>query len=107
MRYYPVPFSAEEEEKLIFDYSTKEVLVFGGGIVTGLICAKILSLILATYMLYCLPMLIPFGGIGAVLAFKKVVHGDAVLTVGDYLLAKYKYKKRPRHYLKGWREEKI
>lgn len=106
MRYYSVPFSTKEEEKLLFNLSTKEVLVFGSGIIIGVLFAGILALILNTYMLFCLPVALPFVGLAAILALKKIKRSGCELTVGDYLIYKYRFNNRNHHYVRGWKGDK-
>lgn len=105
MRYYPVPFSSKEEDKLIFNLSAKEVLIIGGGVIMGLLVAGISSVLMKTFMIFCLPMGIPFALLGTVLALKKVTYSGCEMAAGDYWILKYKFKQRDRHYLANTREE--
>jgi len=100
LRYYPVPFSTEGEEKLIFNFTVKESLILGGGIFLGLIAAGLLAAVLKTYVLYCLPLVLPFAAAGAVLALMKVNKEGCEMTVADYLIHLYRYKNRARHHLR-------
>jgi len=99
LRYYSVPFSSKNDEKLIFNLSTRELLICGSGVLLGVLVAGIVSLCIKAYMISCLPVAIPFSAVGALLAFKKVNKIGCQMTLYDYLLRKYYFSKRPRHYL--------
>lgn len=99
MKVYPVPFSAKEEDKLIFNLSTKEALIIGVSIVVGLFAAGIGSVALHSQMLFCLPLGLPFIFAGAVLALKRLNISGCEMTAGDYILYRYSFKQRNRHYL--------
>lgn len=100
MLIYPVPFSAKEEEKLIFNLNTREVLVMSSGIGLGIIASAILAAALNTFIIYCIPLAIPFVGVAFLLAFIKVNRAGATLTLNEYALRKLKYNNRSRHYLR-------
>jgi uncharacterized protein YacL len=100
MRIYPVPFSAQEEEKLIFNLSAREVLVMSIDIGAGLIMAGILARALHTFMLYCIPVAIPFVIAAFILAFTKITRSGCQLTLDEYVRRLIKYNRRPRHYLR-------
>jgi uncharacterized protein YacL len=106
MRFYPVPFSAKEEEKLAFNLTTREIMVLSIGITLGLLVAWLTSLILDTYFIFCIPIGLPFVGISALLAFVKVNKSDAVMTLENYIFRLIRFKQRPRHYLKERQKEK-
>jgi len=100
MRYYPVPFSTKEEEKLVFSLSVREVLIMAVGTALGLVTAKIASAALETFFIYCVPLGLPFVGLAALLAFVKVTKSDCVMTLENYILRSISFKQRPRHYIK-------
>ncbi len=105
MKIYPVPFSTKEEDKLIFNLSTKQTLIVGLSIIMALFAAGIMAAILQTQMLFCLPIGVPIVFIGAILALKKLNISGCELTAGDYMFLKYKYSQRNRHYIARRREE--
>jgi len=99
LKFYPVPFSTKEEDKLIFNLSTKQTLIIGASAILALIAAGIMAAILQTQMLFCLPIGIPVVFIGAILALKKLNISGCELTAGDFIFLKYKYSQRNRHYI--------
>ncbi len=99
MRLYPVPFSTKEEDKLLFNFSTKQVLIMGTSILLALLLAGILATILQTHMLFCLPIGAPVVFIGVILAVKKLRIAGCEITAGDYIYLKHKYSQRNRHYI--------
>jgi uncharacterized protein YacL len=105
MRFYPVPFSAKEEEKLVFNLSVREVLIMAVGISTGLLFAKISSIFLNTFFIYCVPLGLPLFGLAALLTFVKINKGGCIMTLENYAIRKFKFQQKPRHYLKGRRVE--
>ncbi|NLE06015.1 MAG: PrgI family protein [Crenarchaeota archaeon] len=100
MRFYPVPFSAKEEEKLVFNLSVREVLIMSVGIATGLLFAKITSVFLNTFFIHCIPLGLPFVGVAALLAFVKVNKGGCVMTLENFALRKIYFQQKSRHYIK-------
>lgn len=100
MQFYSVPFSTKEEEKLAFNLTAREVLIMSIGIAIGLFVAKIASIFLDTFIIYCVPLGLPFVGIAALLAFVKIDKGGCIMTLGNYALRKINYRQKPRHYLK-------
>lgn len=105
MRFYPVPFSAKEEEKLVFNLSVREVLIMAVGIGIGLAVAGIASAFLNTFLIYCIPLGLPFVGVAALLAFVKVNKGGCIMTLENFALRKFNFQQKPRHYLKERRVE--
>ncbi len=99
MKVYPVPFSTKEEDKLIFNLSTKQSLIIGASVILALITAGLLTAILQTQMLFCLPIGLPVIFVGVILAMKKIEISGCEMTTGDYLFYRYKYSQRKRHYL--------
>lgn len=106
MRFYPVPFSAKGEEKLVYNMAIREVLIISIGIGLGLGAAGILSLMLHTLILFCIPVALPFIGLAAIIAFTRINKNDNELTLDAYFFRLIKYKQRPRHYLKIRKEAK-
>jgi uncharacterized protein YacL len=100
MRFYPVPFSAKEEEKLVFNLSVREVLIMAIGIGIGLAIAGIASVFLNTFLIHCIPLGLPFVGLAVLLAFVKVNKSGCIMTLENYALRKLKFQQKPRHYLK-------
>lgn len=100
MRFYPVPFSAKEEEKLVFNLSVREVMIMSVGTAIGLLFVKIVSLFLDTFFIHCIPLGLPFVGIAALLAFVKINKGGCVMTLENFTLRKFCFQQKPRHYLK-------
>lgn len=99
MRHYPVPFSTKEEDKLLFNLSTKQVLIIGSSVLLALIMAGVMAATLQTYMLFCIPIGIPVVFIGVVMALKRLNISGCEITVGDLLFLKYKFTQRNRHYI--------
>lgn len=104
MRYYPVPFAAKEEERLVYNLTTREVLILAVGIALGLLTAWLMSKALHTFIIFCSPFGLPSVGIAVLLAFIRVKKNDCVMTLDNYMLRKIFYAQRPRHYLK-YRED--
>jgi hypothetical protein len=100
MRLYPVPFTTQGEEKLIFNLTIKQVLVIGLGSIVGFTAMTILSKILGVLMLYCLPVMLPFLGISIFLALAKKNKSGRSLELGEYVFLKFCYKHQPKHYLR-------
>lgn len=100
MRLYPVPFTTQGEEKLIFNMSARQVLIVGIGLMFGFIAAVILSKVLKTFTLYCVPVILPFIAIAAFLAFTKRKKYGRELSMGDYIYLKFCYSLEPKHYLR-------
>jgi len=99
LKIYPVPFSTKEEDKLIFNLSTKQSLIIGISVILALIAAGLLAAIIQTQMLFCLPIGLPIVFVGVILAIKKLSVSGCEITAGDYLLYRYKYNQRKRHYI--------
>jgi hypothetical protein len=70
------------------------------GIATGIIVAKIGSILLNTFLLFCIPLGLPFVGIAALLAFVKTDKSGCVMTLENYIIRLINYQRRPRHYVK-------
>lgn len=100
MRLYPVPFTTQGEEKMIFNMSARQVLIIGIGLILGFSTAAILAKALKTFTLFCLPVALPFLAVAAFLAFTRIKRFGRELSMGDYIYLKFCYKHEPKHYLR-------
>lgn len=99
MREYVVPFSTREEKKLAFNLTAGELLSLAGGAVVGLMAAGLVAAVSGVPMIFCLPVVAPFIGAAAYLAFKKVRKVDAEMRYGVYLYRRIRFQMSPKHYV--------
>lgn len=100
MRYYQVPFSSTGEDRLFFNLTFQDSLVVGVGICLGLLTAKIVSVLTGALILICLPTAIPFAAAGVLLVIIPVSHVDGQISLFRYCLRRFKFSRRPRHFLR-------
>ena len=101
IRDYRVPFSTSEDEKLVFNLSTKECLWFGAGVISSIVVVGIPALILQLSLpkiVYLLPLALPTMGICSYMALKKVNEFDKLVKVDVSIWNKFKYKRRAHNY---------